>query len=72
MTAQPSRKPGQEQNQERPQHTADRRETNLAGCYGAIGIASVAAAARYTRTAKKSADVRSPSQLDERFVEAAA
>ena len=72
MTAQAGRKPGQEQFQERREERVHGRGRDLAGCYGAIGIASVAAAARYVGETKGTARAPSASQPDERFIEAAA
>ncbi|MBM3527099.1 MAG: hypothetical protein FJX62_03330 [Alphaproteobacteria bacterium] len=45
-----------------------RESTNLDRRYGKIGIVSVAAAARYTTTPRKPADIV-PARIDPRFVE---
>jgi hypothetical protein len=74
MKAQVSRKPGQEhvqdQIQERSTESTARGGANLTQRYRAIGIASVAAAARYVGDTKKPAHAPATSQTDERFVEA--
>lgn len=67
MTTMTGGKPQQEANQRQPE-----RRVDLGGRYGAIGIASVAAAARYAGESKNQAYAPVAPQIEERFIETAA
>lgn len=67
MTTVTGAKPQQEANPRQPE-----RHEDLGGRYGAIGIASVAAACRYAGDAKNEAYAPAQHRIEERFMEAAA
>lgn len=67
MTAVTGAKPQQEANQRQPE-----RRVDLGNRYGAIGIASVAAACRYAGDTKNEAYAPTQHRIEERFMEAAA